>query len=396
MFSRACLFTAFLLASALEYTSGFQPSISLVSQKPKTAALYATSPPSISTKDRQDVLERVKTDAAGWDKLAEIFVSSDYRSDVNEVRTFAQLVTLFRVGVPALLVGALVGVAYPSLSMTVFYWINDAKALDVIANDYSQYIQNTLTTSGLMFTITIGYTYYFLYQQQEAIYLAMFQEVAEAKCLLEQVSLVSQGREEMYQDLLDCVERYVNEDLTQFCVQPSILLSRRPIDDPLEEIMYITSVGEPSIVYQTVRSLRQARAYRLGALQRKLPPIHFVLVYSLATVILVVFPVLGAGSSTIGGDEILKVQGVYMSFIVFGIVMTLGVLGELVEPAGKGAYNVVGVLDVMVKGLCEELDGRQEGKFVANLQSPTSDSMGPTDDSVLFYDGVEVDRYEEE
>ena len=35
--------------------------------------------------------------------------------------------------------------------------------------------------------------------------------------------------------------------------------------------MYMTSVGVPSIVYETVRDLRQARGERLGACQRKFP-----------------------------------------------------------------------------------------------------------------------------
>ena len=114
-----------------------------------------------------------------------------------------------------------------------------------------------------------------MYQQQEAIYLALFDEVTTAKSLLEQVSLVSQGRQSLYERILACVQEYVENDLTKFNdIEPAVLLSSKPMDDPLEEILYLTSVGEPSLVYQTVRSLRQARASRLGALQRKLPQVH--------------------------------------------------------------------------------------------------------------------------
>jgi hypothetical protein len=50
---------------------------------------------------------------------------------------------------------------------------------------------------------------------------------------------------------------YVKEDLTRFNdIEPAKLLSVRPVDDPLEDILYLTSVGEPSIIYETVRSLR--------------------------------------------------------------------------------------------------------------------------------------------
>ena len=51
---------------------------------------------------------------------------------------------------------------------------------------------------------------------------------------------------------------YVKKDLRRLDIPPAQLLSSKPMDDPLEAIMYITSVGVPSIVYETVRALRQA------------------------------------------------------------------------------------------------------------------------------------------
>mmetsp|Transcript_18092 Transcript_18092/g.20858 ORF Transcript_18092/g.20858 Transcript_18092/m.20858 type:complete len:390 (+) Transcript_18092:54-1223(+) len=321
------------------------------------------------------------------EEVAKSLVSDDYATDDNELKKYLQSVSLLRVGIPAIFFAIIASLAYPGISLWIADLINDESAFEVLSEDLSQYFQNILTTTGLMFTITVGYTYYFLYQQQEAIYLALFEEVAEAKSLLEQVSLVSEGRQDMYQNILGCIDRYVKEDLTQFFVEPSVLLSKRPIDDPLEEIMYLTSVGEPSIVYQTVRSLRRARSFRLGALQRKLPLIHFVLVWTLGFLVLFVFPFLGAGSQKIGGANILQVQSVYMSFMVFGICVVMGVLNELREPAGNGAYNVVSVLNTMVVGLIEELDGRMNGQFISNQQSPTIDgvfALGPTDDSVMY------------
>jgi hypothetical protein len=98
--------------------------------------------------------------------------------------------------------------------------------------------------------------------------------VTEAKSLLEQVALVCQGRS-MYNKVLESMSKYVKNDLKQLQADPAILISSRPVDDPLESIMYLTSVGVPSSVYETVRSLRQARAARLGALQRKLPKVSF-------------------------------------------------------------------------------------------------------------------------
>ena len=106
---------------------------------------------------------------------------------------------------------------------------------------------------------------------------------------------------------------------------PAVLLSARPVDDPLETIMYLTSVGVPSTVYDTVRSLRQARAQRLGALQRKLPQVHMLLLWILAAIELVSFPLLGAGTQTIGGYNILTVEGCLFGVMTTGIVLTLRV-----------------------------------------------------------------------
>lgn len=197
-----------------------------------------------------------------------------------------------------------------------------------------------------------------MYQQNEAVFVSLFGEVTEAKSLLEQVALVCNGRKDMYEMCLVAVKRYVEEDLKKgLGIEPAQVLSARPMDDPLEIIMYLTSVGVPSSIYDTVRSLRQARANRLGALQRKLPPAHLLLLWLLAVIELSSFPVLGAGTQSIGGYNILTIEGCLFGIITFGIVLTLNVVGELYTGRG-GAYNVDSVLRLMVKGLDEELEDR--------------------------------------
>lgn len=167
-----------------------------------------------------------------------------------------------------------------------------------------------------------------MYQQQEMVYYALFNEVTEAKSLLEQVALVCQGRS-MYKQVLQAISQYVRYDLKALTSDPAVLLSSRPVDDPLESIMYLTSVGVPSTVYETVRSLRQARASRLGALQRKLPGAHIVLLWVLAAIELVSFPLLGAGTQVIGGYKILTVEGCLFGVMTGGIIMTLKVRNAL-------------------------------------------------------------------
>jgi hypothetical protein len=244
-----------------------------------------------------------------------------------------QLITLLRVGVPSIIAGIIAFFVFPALAMFLASLVNDAGVFAVLSQDSSQFVQNFLTVSGLLFSILIGQTYAFLYQQQEAVFYALFNEVTEAKSLLEQVALVCQGRA-MYGKVLESISKYVRDDLKQLQADPAILISARPVDDPLESIMYMTSVGVPSSVYETVRSLRQARAARLGALQRKLPKVHMILLWLLATIELVSFPLLGAGTQTLGGYNILSVEGYLFGIMTFGIVMTMNVIGELYRPAG--------------------------------------------------------------
>ena len=149
-------------------------------------------------------------------------------------------------------------------------------------------------------------------------------------------------------------------------VTPSLLISARPADDPLEAILYLTSVGIPGNVYDTVRSLRQARARRLGALQRKVPVIHLALLWVLAGIMILSFPVMvgvGGAASNAGllyawrGYNVMTLQGFLFGVATFAVVMTKMVLGELWRAKG-GAYNVDAVLRVMVRGLERELEER--------------------------------------
>jgi len=335
-----------------------------------------------------------------WEKMALTLVSEGGGGDEpqllptnpSDLRDFTQTVTLLRTGAPALVTAAALSLLYAPVSLQLAALINDSDAFDVIAQDASQYIQNILTTCGLTFSILVGQTFYFMYQQTEAIYLALFEEVTAAKTLLEQVSLVSQGRDDLNRRLLAAIRRYVEEDLRQLQASPADLLSSRPADDPLEAVLYLTSVGEPSGVYESVRALRQARAKRLGALQKKLPEIQMVLLYSLAAVVLSTFPLLGAGVQTIGGQGILTVQSIYLSVIVFGISLTMGVINELRKPAG-GVYNVDAVLNVMVGGLEEELDGRLSGRYRSRIPN-AADAALVVEDAKIEGNGEEEEEEE--
>lgn len=247
--------------------------------------------------------------------------------------------------------------------------------LTLLGMDQSQFMQNFLTVNGLLFTILCGNTYQSLYNQQERLYHALFLEVSEAKSLLEQACLLCQTRP-FYPKVLMCIGDYVNNDLCRLDLEPADLLANRPMDDPLECILYVTSVGVPSIIYETVRDLRQARGKRLGAMQRKLPPVHFVLLYVLGLLELLAFPLLGAGTASMFRERnVLTVQAFFFGAMCGAIVMTLQVIYELWRPSG-GAYNVDYVLIKMVKGLQEELSVRrsmaEQTTSAMQIEAPTN------------------------
>ncbi|CAK0909327.1 unnamed protein product, partial [Prorocentrum cordatum] len=108
----------------------------------------------------------------------------------------------------------------------------------------------------------------------------------------EQACLVCQSRP-FYPRVLSSIGEYVENDLRRLDAEPSELLAKRPMEDPLEYILSRWPRGVPSIIYDTVRDLRQARAVRLGAMQRKLPAVHFLLLYALGLLELLAFPFLG-------------------------------------------------------------------------------------------------------
>ena len=262
---------------------------------------------------------------AAFSTTAATQLSRKYSSEFRPTgKIMTQVLTLVRVGIPSLMAGIAGFLLFPAMSLFLCSVWNDAGVFAVLSQDSSQFVQNFLTVAGLLFSILVGQTYYFMYQQQEMVYYSLFNEVTEAKSLLEQVALVCQGRS-MYPKVLNCIQQYVTYDLKRLKADPAILLSARPIDDPLETIMYLTSVGVPSTVYETVRSLRQARAQRLGALQRKLPQVHMLLLWILAGILLVSFPLLGAGTQSIGGYNILTVEGCLFGVMTTGIVLTLRV-----------------------------------------------------------------------
>jgi len=254
-------------------------------------------------------------------------------------------------------------VVYPILAQSIAALL-DTVALDVIKGDVSQFMQNFFSYNGLLFSFFASQTYAVLYNQQESVYFALYAEVSEARSLMEQLTLVSQGRP-YYPALLRCLEAYANELVlgVRLGCPPAVLVSGKPEYDPLERILYLTSVGVPSVLYDTVRSLRQARGVRLAASQPKLPAEHFVLLYFLGGLELLVFPLLGAGISGYEPDpalpgHILSFQSIVFAFLVGSLVLTLQILQDMQRAPTGGLYDLKHTLDRLLEGFADELSKR--------------------------------------
>ena len=128
--------------------------------------------------------------------------------------------------------------------------------------------------------------------------------------------------------------------------------------DPLEELLYASSVGLPSThVYESVKDARAARARRLGALQRKLPGVQFALLYTLGGGILASFVLAVAGYAP-GVSVVFEAHG--FGALTFALVACLRVLRDIWDPT-SGAYSVSAVLETMTEGLEDELDALLAG-----------------------------------
>lgn len=242
--------------------------------------------------------------------------------------------------------------------------------LAIREDNNAQWLQNFFTGIGFIFSLFVAQTFSFLYSQQEQIYLALYSEVSEAKALLEQLTLVCRTRP-LYRDMLQDLQKYVRRDLEQISRSPAGLLAGSTLDpgqrEPLESVLYATSVGVPGAVYETVKSLRQARGARFGALQKKLPEQHFALLSILGALELSVFPVLSVGCAALdtagppGSDalpgHITFFHAVLFGVMTFAVTLTLLVLRDLYNPVGD-TYNIAGVLNEMVSGIELELELR--------------------------------------
>lgn len=225
----ACLLQASLPAHSLVAHGAplRRPLVPSRSPPPRRAAAIRAGPPP-GFGDRGDF-------AARRPSVSPRVASKVKRNLAFATRTRQALSTLLRVGLPTVIATVIGFVYFDNISLMIRSTL-DVGTINILQEDNAQFIQNFLTVVGLLFSILAGNAYSALYQQQESIYFALFQEVSEAKSLVEQTTLVCQGRP-FYQSALACMRDYVKNDLRRLDIPPAKLLSSRPAEDPLESIM---------------------------------------------------------------------------------------------------------------------------------------------------------------
>ena len=113
-----------------------------------------------SAQDGADSPSKIERMAASLSGSAAVKFSRRYKEagPVLTDQSPFNLITLIRVGIPAVLGGIAATLVFPALSMFLASIMNDAGVFAVLSQDSSQFVQNFLTVSGLLFSIIVGQT----------------------------------------------------------------------------------------------------------------------------------------------------------------------------------------------------------------------------------------------
>jgi hypothetical protein len=101
-----------------------------------------------------------------WSRIASLFsqtAAEKSSTSYSEVlsgadRRRVQLITLIRVGIPSVVAGVVSTYLFPAFALGLATLMNDAGVFAVLSQDSSQFVQNFLTVSGLLFSILVGQT----------------------------------------------------------------------------------------------------------------------------------------------------------------------------------------------------------------------------------------------
>ena len=224
--------------------------------------------------------------------------------------------------------------------------------LAVLSGDQGQFIQNFLSVIGILFSLLIGNTYAFCYNQQVMVYMALFEEVSVAKALLEQATLVCQGRPS-YAGVLDDVQlrRPGPEARGPVARRFIIHVSRATTRSRRSCGRRRSARPAPSMIRCGGCGARGASgsARCSGSSRRCILRCYFAGYTGSVRV-----PPAVGGRGDDGGCGALRVEAAMFALMTAALTLTLGVVVQLWRPRGS-AYSVDAALAVMVEGLEDEL-----------------------------------------
>lgn len=272
-----------------------------------------------------------------------------------------------RFALPAVLIGIVASLLFCPMALGLRSFLAEP-VREVLHDDMTQFTQNYFSLESLLFGLLASNTLSFLFQRQERLFRAIYREVTETQALVEQLTLIAafrrcdSGSEECEVDLesvsiLDDVAIYLTEDL-ELIGEPNVLPQRQHNSvDPLERLLFATSVGVPSFICSSVRAIRQARAERLAAVQRRFPAAHLLVLGFFVFSMLLSFVVLGAGMAGFENVEVVAQPGhlLFLLSVLFGGLVAALALGALVfwELANPGSSGPFGVRTVVQEALAE-------------------------------------------
>jgi hypothetical protein len=146
------------LKSYWEQKQSLRTSVKIVAPKlgfkHSTSTLQSTK--AETTSANEGILERIAGSIAKRQTSGQIYPKQSAK--LRHDRRKTQILTLLRVGIPSVLSGIFATVAFPGLALFLASWITDPGTFTVLSQDSSQFVQNFLSVSSLLFSILVGQT----------------------------------------------------------------------------------------------------------------------------------------------------------------------------------------------------------------------------------------------
>lgn len=145
-------------------SSGFVPNLkppvgptrSCSSSPTKTTILTSSRPSGADSSEKSSFIDKL---ASTVSQTASMKANQPYiRVRTEQDRKEVQLKTLLRVSLPSVIAGVIGFLAFPPLALHLASLLTGNGVLTVLSTDSSQFVQNFLTVSGLLFSILVGQT----------------------------------------------------------------------------------------------------------------------------------------------------------------------------------------------------------------------------------------------